>query len=136
MSDETQGVTQADFAPCPTCKQYSHSISEDQFAHAYNHFQSMIAHPVRGHPMGNAFDERTRDAAQVLMARHRSTQSSSVGADERTEIVTWLREMRDSITPTNEWCSAQRTAFEVAADCIERGDRAPAATPPAQEGEG
>src|SRR3546814_12923755 len=32
------------------------------------HFQSMIAHPVRGHPMANAFDDQTRDAAEVLMA--------------------------------------------------------------------
>src|SRR3546814_4652341 len=34
----------------------------------YMHFQSMIAHPVRGHPMANAFDDQTRDAAEVLMA--------------------------------------------------------------------
>ena len=57
------------YDPCPTCRQYSHSIGCDVVAAAFNHFQSMIAHPVRGHPMGDAFDEQTRDAAQVLMAQ-------------------------------------------------------------------
>src|SRR3546814_1848783 len=47
---------------------YSHSIGEAQHNQAYMHFQSMIAHPVRGHPMANAFDDQTRDAAEVLMA--------------------------------------------------------------------
>jgi hypothetical protein len=37
-------------------------------AAAFNHFHTMIAHPVRGHPMGHAFDEQTRDAAQVMMS--------------------------------------------------------------------
>src|SRR3546814_13177445 len=32
------------------------------------YLQSMIAHPGRGHPMANAFDDQTRDAAEVLMA--------------------------------------------------------------------
>lgn len=56
------------FAPCPLCKQYSHSIGGDQLAAAFMYFQSMYAHPVRGHPMGYSFDVKTRDAAQVLMA--------------------------------------------------------------------
>jgi len=60
-----------EYSPCPTCHQYSHSIGDDALAKAFNHFQSMIAHPVRGHPMGDAFDEATRDAAQVLMAAAR-----------------------------------------------------------------
>jgi len=58
----------AEYAPCPICRQYSHSIDEDDLADAFMHFQSMIAHPVRGHPMGDAFDERTQWAAQVLVA--------------------------------------------------------------------
>lgn len=56
------------YAPCPTCGQYSHSIGEDELAAAFNHFQMMYAHLVRGHPMGYVFDEQTRNAAQVLMA--------------------------------------------------------------------
>lgn len=56
-----------DFAPCPVCRAYSHSINEAQHNRAYLHFQSMIAHPLRGHPMANAFDDQTRDAAEVLM---------------------------------------------------------------------
>lgn len=65
---KSPGGPLAGFAPCSLCKQYSHSIGDDQLAKAFMHFQSMIAHPVRGHPMGDAFDEQTRDAAQVLMA--------------------------------------------------------------------
>jgi hypothetical protein len=57
-----------DFAPCPTCKQYSHSIGEDKLTEAFNHFQSMFSHRGDGIPTQHCFDERTRDAAQVLMA--------------------------------------------------------------------
>ena len=67
----------AEFAPCPLCKQYSHSISADQLAAAFKHFQSMYAHPVRGHPMGRNFDKQTRDAAQILMAAARRSQTAS-----------------------------------------------------------
>jgi hypothetical protein len=59
------------FAPCPFCHQYSHSIGGDQLAKAFMHFQSMYAHPMRGHPMGDIFDEQTQDAAQVLMTAAR-----------------------------------------------------------------
>ena len=31
-----------DFEPCPVCHQYSHSISHDVLATAFNHFQAMI----------------------------------------------------------------------------------------------
>src|SRR3546814_8510235 len=71
ISDWSSDVCSSDlasFSPCPTCRQYSHSIGEAQHNQAYMHFQSMIAHPVRGHPMANAFDDQTRDAAEVLMA--------------------------------------------------------------------
>jgi hypothetical protein len=57
-----------EYDPCPLCKQYSHSIGCDNVAAAFNHFHTMIAHPVRGYPMGHAFDEQTRDAAQVMMS--------------------------------------------------------------------
>ena len=60
------------FAPCPTCKQYSHSIGEDKLTEAFNHFHTMYAHPVRGHPMGYWFEEKTRDMAQVLMSAVRA----------------------------------------------------------------
>lgn len=56
------------FAPCPTCGQYSNSLGDDEIADAYNHFHMMHAHPVRGHPMGDVFDEKTRNAAKVLCA--------------------------------------------------------------------
>lgn len=70
---ETQPVAdeQGSFEPCPTCKQYSHSIGGDQLADAFMHFETLLAHPVRGHAMGPAFDEKTRDAAQVLVAAAR-----------------------------------------------------------------
>ena len=57
-----------DFVPCPVCGQYSHTIDEGRLAEAFMHFQTMITHPLRGHPMWYAFNEKTRDAAQVLMA--------------------------------------------------------------------
>lgn len=44
---------------------------------------------------------------------------------EREQIVAWLRSMRDSIVPTNDWCEAQQIAFTVAADSVERGDHLP-----------
>jgi hypothetical protein len=56
-----------EYAPCPTCRQYSHSIGEDQLADAFMHFQSMHSHRGDGIPTQHSFDERTRDAAQVLM---------------------------------------------------------------------
>ena len=71
------------YDPCPTCRQYSHSIGCDVVAVAFNHFQSMIAHPVRGHPMGDTFDEQTRDAAQVLMAQLAKLQAELVECDTR-----------------------------------------------------
>lgn len=67
-ADQHPAAGASQFAPCPTCRQYSHSIGEDRLAAALKHFESMRAHPVRGHPMGRNFDEQTRDAAQVLIA--------------------------------------------------------------------
>ena len=54
----------------------------------------MIAHPVRGHPMGDAVDEQTRDAAQVLVAAYEN--ASALGHAEgyaqcQGDTVTWLR---------------------------------------------
>jgi hypothetical protein len=60
-----------DYAPCPTCGQYSHSIGDDALADAFNHFQTMIDHRGDGLPTQHLFDEKTRDAAQVLMAAAR-----------------------------------------------------------------
>ena len=67
MTDLSQQAREG-FAPCPTCRQYSHSIPDDKLGEAFRHFEGMIAHPVRGHPMGYAFDQKTRDMAQVLAA--------------------------------------------------------------------
>lgn len=78
------------FAPCPICKQYSHSIGDGRITEAFNHFQSMVAHPVRGHPMGYAFDERTRDMAQVLLSAIRPEQTLSPSM----RVVEALREAR------------------------------------------
>lgn len=63
MSDIVEG-----YAPCPTCKQYSHSIGEGLVSEAIMHFTAMEAHPFRGTPMGHAFDEQTREYAQRLVA--------------------------------------------------------------------
>jgi hypothetical protein len=57
------------FSPCPTCHQYSHSIGDDALAKAFRHFHRMEPHPVTGLPMGDVFDDATKDAAQVMMAR-------------------------------------------------------------------
>ena len=84
----TNGEAHEGFMPCPTCKQYSHSLGEDKLAEALMHFESMYGHPVRGHPMGHNFDEKTRDAAQVLMAAARL--SSSIGVKELVEAAVQL----------------------------------------------
>ena len=55
------------FSPCPTCKQYSHSIGEDQKSLAFQHFQSMYSHRGDGIPTQFTFDEVTRDHAQVMV---------------------------------------------------------------------
>lgn len=57
------------FEPCPLCKQYSHSIGGGQVTEAFNHFQSMYSHRGDGIPTQDCFDAKTKDAAQVLMAR-------------------------------------------------------------------
>lgn len=65
------GTGSRDFVPCPLCKQYSHSIGEDQLAEAFLVFQSLFSHRNDGIPTQYCFDERARDAAQVLMAAAR-----------------------------------------------------------------
>ena len=62
--DNVTDIEREGFAPCPTCRQYSHSLGSDAVTKAFNHFHMLIAHPVRGHPMGSAFDDATKDAAQ------------------------------------------------------------------------
>lgn len=61
------------FTACPLCKQYCHSIGEDQLAAAFMHFQSMFSHRGDGIPTQFCFDEQTRDAAQILMAAARKS---------------------------------------------------------------
>lgn len=68
---EAAEVTGAEFAPCPTCRQYSHSIGEDKLAAAFMVFQSMFSHRNDGIPTQFCFDEQARDAAQVLMTAAR-----------------------------------------------------------------
>lgn len=62
-----------EFAPCPICKQYSHSIGEDQLAAAFMHFGTMYSHRGDGIPTQFCFPMETRDAAQILMAAARRT---------------------------------------------------------------
>jgi hypothetical protein len=95
------------FVPCPTCGQYSHSIGEDRLAAAFNLFQSMYAHPVRGHPMGHNFDEATRDAAQVLMAAARA---ASVGRNPKGGDKGTLGSVEDEHAVTPKAADAQDTA--------------------------
>lgn len=57
------------YAPCPTCKQYNHSIDEGLVGEAILHFTTIEAHPVRGTPMGPIFDEKTIDMARRIVAR-------------------------------------------------------------------
>lgn len=67
--EAAQGVVErAGFAPCPTCGQYSHSLTEGQLSDALMHFQSMFDHRRDGRPTQFNFDAKTRDAAQVLMS--------------------------------------------------------------------
>jgi hypothetical protein len=58
----------AEYAACPLCKQYSHSIREDMLGEAIRHFQMMFSHRGDGIPTQFCFDEQTRDHAQVLVA--------------------------------------------------------------------
>lgn len=75
---EVRGEEREDFAPCPTCHQYSHSLGEDRIAEAFRHFQSMMMSEIKGYPTHHAFDERTRDAAQVLVSAIRDGATGGV----------------------------------------------------------
>lgn len=75
MTDPQHPGREEDFAPCPTCHQYSHTLGDDQLTEAFMHFQSMFSHRGDGIPTQHTFDDRTRDAAQVLMAAARSAQA-------------------------------------------------------------
>lgn len=71
---DTAGLVEHEgFAPCPTCRQYSHSLGGDALTDAFNHFQSMFSHRGDGIPTQHNFDQKTRDAAQALMAAARLT---------------------------------------------------------------
>lgn len=67
------------FAPCPTCGRYSHSIEQyDAVAAAFNHFHMMISHRGDGSPTQNAFDDATRDAAQLLTSYVRELEADTL----------------------------------------------------------
>lgn len=85
VEEPTTGDAVEGFDPCPFCKQYSHSLGDGQLNAAFMHFQSLIAHPMRGHPMGEAFDEKTRDAAQVLMTAALAQSQPTPDEDERPQ---------------------------------------------------
>lgn len=65
------------YAPCPTCKQYSHSIGEGAITTAFNHFQTMYSHRGDGMPTQCLFDDKTQDAAQVLTQALTALQSDN-----------------------------------------------------------
>jgi hypothetical protein len=69
MQDDVKAV---EFAACPTCKQYDHSIHGDKLAEAFMHFEAMFSHRGDGIPTQHCFDQRTRDMAQVLAAAARN----------------------------------------------------------------
>lgn len=50
LATRSEDVEREGFAPCPTCKQYSHSIGDDQLAEAFNHFQGDVLASRRRHP--------------------------------------------------------------------------------------
>lgn len=64
--DTGEIVEREGYAPCPVCKQWSHSLRGDAVAEAFMHFHSMHDHRGDGIPTQHNFDQRTRDAAQVL----------------------------------------------------------------------
>jgi hypothetical protein len=68
MANLDKDAVEREFVPCPTCKQYSHSIPDDKIAEAFRTFQSMFSHRNDGIPTQFCFDEKVRDAAQVLTA--------------------------------------------------------------------
>ena len=61
-----------DFAPCPTCGQYRHSISDDKITEAFNWFQSMGSAGHKAYPIHHNFDAQTRECAQVLVEELKS----------------------------------------------------------------
>lgn len=85
MSAPIHEAIDAGFEPCPTCKQYSHSIGDGLVAEAVLHFTTMTAHPVRGTPMGDVFDAKTRDYAQRLVAGIQSLQIHLAAAKDPTQ---------------------------------------------------
>ncbi len=58
----------AGYAPCPTCKQYSHSLRDDLIGEAHMHFETMYSHRGDGFPTQHLFDEKTRDLVQRILA--------------------------------------------------------------------
>jgi hypothetical protein len=55
------------FTPCPTCGQYSHSISDDFVGEAHRHFEAMFSHRGDGLPTQHVHSAATRDMAQRLL---------------------------------------------------------------------
>lgn len=55
-------------APCPTCKQYSHTLRTDEIGEAILHFETMIQLEHKSYPTMRAFDDKTRDMAQRLVS--------------------------------------------------------------------
>jgi hypothetical protein len=89
-----------EFAPCPLCRQYSHSIGEDTLAEAFRHFETMFSHRGDGIPTQFVFDEQTRDAAQVLMAAiHQATTDAEARAREEALEVAWRAAWRAEPLP-------------------------------------
>lgn len=123
------------FAPCPICRQYSHTIDGTKLSAALMHFEAMFSHRGDGIPTQHCFDERTRDAAQVLVAAAKAVspvEDAEGRAQERALIVSWLREQsgkganmalaRDRGTTSRASYGGGSFALSLAADGVERGD--------------
>jgi hypothetical protein len=54
--------------PCPTCKQYSHSLDEGLIGEACLHFETMFSHRGDGFATQHIHDAETRDMAQRMLA--------------------------------------------------------------------
>ncbi len=81
------------YAPCPLCGQYSHTLTEDRITDALMHFTAMTDHRGDGIGTQHVFDDKTRDAAQALVAAAKGEREA-----ERAAIVAWLEKQGITLT--------------------------------------
>ena len=109
MTDEIE----RDFAPCPLCRQYGHSIPDDKLGEAARHFETMVCgNPLKSWPTHHAFDEQTRDYAQILVAHARA----SIRKDDELRDALIAIEQTTFVGLTNEDAGVKQVALESAHD--------------------